>query len=193
MKTQLTVIEKEISPIAVQATKLEIVDDATLKTATSLVSTLNKFLDSLIEDRERLTKPINESLKQIRAKYKPNSEALESLITGLTAKINKYGNDQAKLLATAQNKLASKVSSGYLRPETAISKLEALSVTPKEISTDEGLIQFADVKKFEVISMKDLPIEYHLVDETGIRKEMRLGKELPGVRYWTEKQARNYR
>jgi hypothetical protein len=193
MTKELKVIEKELAPIATQAQSIEVTSEITLKEATSLVSILNKHLDSLIEDRERLTKPINESLKQIRLKYKPASEALESLIASLTAKINKYGNDQAKLLATAQAKLASKVSTGYMKPETAISKLEALPVTPKETSTSEGLIQFADVKKFEVVDITLLPMKYHTVDETAIRKEMRLGNELPGVKYWTEKQARNYR
>jgi hypothetical protein len=193
MKTQLTVIEKEISPIAVSAISLEIVDDTTLKQGVSLLSILNKYLDALVEDREKLTKPINESLKQIRAKYKQPSDALESLIASLRTKMTLYATEQAKALETAQNKIASKVSTGYLRPETAISKLEALPVTEKEQSTPEGLVQFADVKCFEVVSIKDLPIEYHTADEVAIRKEMKAGKELSGVRYWTEKQPRNYR
>ena len=192
-QTQLTVIEKELSTIKKQTTTIAITDDITLKQAVSLLSILNKHLDALVEDRERITKPINASLKEIRAKYKPSSDALESLIASLRAKMTQYATEQAKALETAQNKIASKVSSGYLKPETAISKLEALPVTEKEQSTAEGLVQFADVKCFEVVSMQDLPIEFHIADEVAIRKEMKLGNELSGVRYWTEKQPRNYR
>ena len=83
------------------------------------------------------------------------------------------------------------------RPETAISKLEALPVTEKEQSTSEGLVQFADVKCFEVINLALLThetgVEYILPNDTLIRKAMKEGRELPGVKYWTEKQPRNYR
>ena len=38
-----------------------------------------------------------------------------------------------------------------------------------------------------------LPIEYHLPDMVAVRKVMKEGKKLPGIRYWTEQRPRNTR
>ena len=194
-QTQLTVIEKELLTIKKQTTTIAITDDITLKQAVSLLSILNKHLDALVEDRERITKPINASLKEIRAKYKPSSDALESLIASLRAKMTQYATEQAKALETAQNKIASKVSSGYLKPETAISKLEALPDVQSEISTDSGLVQFAEVKTLKITNITAVQqyMEYWDLNESKLLKDLKSGKLVQGAEIETILQPRNYR
>ena len=61
--TKEITIKKEVSPIVKQVEELKIKSSADLVKATGILSKLNKYNDELIEDMEKLTKPINASLK----------------------------------------------------------------------------------------------------------------------------------
>lgn len=193
MSIELIKIEKELHPIAEQATTLEIVDDITLKTGVELLSKLNQYNDSMQEEKEKVTKPLNEALRAERLRFKPLESVYTLAIEAIRAKMTQYQSNLVRERLEAQNKLASKVTSGYMKPETAVSKLENLAVVEKEVATSNGLVQFAEVKKFEVVDMTLLPLKYHLPDEVAIRKEMKEGREIVGVKYWIEQQPRNYR
>ncbi len=193
MSNTLPIIQKELPAVQQIISTMEIVDSESLIHATTYLSQANKYLDSLVEEREKVTKPLNEALKAERARFKPVETSLNDVISILRAKMAIYQSNLVRAQQQAQAKVAAKVQSGYIKTETAVNKLEAMPVIEKEIATAEGLVQFAEVKKFEVISMKELPIEYHIPNEVDIRREMKLGNELPGVKYWTEQQPRNYR
>lgn len=55
----------------IEPTVPAISDQNSLEAATKLLTELTVTLDNVTDDKEKLTKPLNESLKAIRAKYKP--------------------------------------------------------------------------------------------------------------------------
>ena len=71
-------------------------DQASLEQATSLLSTLNRQLDTLTEHKEAKTKPINEALKKIREDYKPLESKLQEAIAEVKQAITTYATEQVK-------------------------------------------------------------------------------------------------
>ena len=161
--------------------------------AVSILSTLNKYLDKLIEDREKITRPINLALKEIRSKYKPFETKLENKIAEIRQEMTQFQTRQIAIQAKKEQDLADKVVSGQISIEKAAEKISKMPEVITNTETPEGSIKFKGVKKFEVTSLQDLPLEYHLANEVKIRAEMTAGKELPGVRYYVEQVPYNSR
>ncbi len=186
-------IKKEIAPViqSIQTLKITVAKDMT--DATSLLSKLNSYLDSMTVEKEKITKPLNAALKEVRDRYKPTETILTIAITDLKKKMSVYQTEQLRITAEKQEKIANRVSSGNIKVETGIRKLGELDTPKEKIHTDEGSVGFRTVKKFEVVDITKLPIKYHIPDEAAIRLAMRDGLELDGVRYYEEQSIINKR
>lgn len=195
MDKSLVPLKKKIATIAEQVDSFEIKSSKDLSQAVSILSELNRYSDSVKEKKELLTKPLNVALKAARAMFTPIEEVYEGAIEVLRSKMTKYQTAQVKAKQEAELAIASRVKEGKgnLTVDTAVKKISELKVVEKEIATDVGLVQFREVKRFEVIDMTLLPIEYHLSNDVLITKLMKEGKEVAGVRYYTEQIPINYR
>lgn len=158
-----------------------------------MLSQLNKFSDNLTIEKEKLTKPINTALKEIRSRYKPVELMLEEGIVCLKKKMGQYQTVMLKAQQEAEAKIAKRVENGTLKVETAIKKIGEIDAPEAKVATDDGSVSFRAVRKFEVVDISLIPIEYHLADEVAIRKAMLANIELPGVRYYEEQQITNRR
>lgn len=191
MQKKLTITSKEITPIEKKISSLVISDQTSLKVATELLSQANSFLDRVIEEKEKVTKPLNEALKAERARFKPLEASLDAIIASIRGKMSIYQTALVKSQKEAEAELAKSLESGDINIE------DGIAIIPEEISkkteTDFGSVQFIEQKKFEVVDLAELPIQYHLANETAIRKAMLAGEELKGVKYWTEMVPRNNR
>jgi len=161
--------------------------------AVSLLSALNKFLDQLTEEKEKLTKPINAALKEIRSRYKVPETKLEDKIAEIRSAMTTYQTKQVALQAKKEDKLAEKLASGEIDIEKAADALSRIPALISKTDTNEGSVKFMPVKCFEVLNLSALPIEYHLANEVKIRAAMKEGIELPGVRYFVEQRPYNSR
>lgn len=182
---EVSIIEK-LTPALMSINVPKIVDEKTMTNATEVLSQANKYLKDLVADKETMTKPINESLKAIRAKYKPLEIKLEGIIANIRASMTSYQTEQIRLQKIEEEKIAERVAKGTLKAETGIKKMENLNKPVEKVNTESGKISFKEVEKFEVIDISKVPMEYHLVDETMIRNAMKINIHLEGVRYYTE-------
>ena len=185
-------IEKEIATIE---KPIAITTPTHLSEAVSDLSKANNLLDALIADRELITKPINQSLKEIRAKYKPAQDRLESFIGSLKQEIARYATvtENARLEAESRISQRVKPGSGNLSIEKAAEKMAALPTVEKNIATEAGAITFIDTIVPVVMDVALLPAPYLLPNMPAIRQALKEGTRLPGVEYRTEKIIRNNR
>ena len=190
---EIVLTKEETKAIAFSMKDIENADD--MSEAVRVLSILNKKADALEADKQELTKPINDVLKRIRAKYKPFEEKLEDAIGLIRTKMSKYQTTQKKLAEAKEDKIISRIGEGKgkLKPETAMAKLEDVAKPENKVSTDEGMVKFKTVKKFIVVDVTKLPKEFILPNEVAIRKAMNEGKELAGVEYSTEEVPVNSR
>lgn len=191
----LALIEKEVSPIVERAQALTIKDEKTMTGGAELLSTLNIRLDKIVAEKEKVTKPLNEALKNERARWKPFEIQLDEAIALIRRKMSAYQTEQKRLADEEEARIAARVKEGRgnLKPETAVRKMEEIERPAGAVTAASGMVKFNTVKVFEVMDLTLLPIEYHLANEVMIRKAMAAGIELPGVKYSTEQRPANYR
>jgi hypothetical protein len=195
MATKEIAIIKQVAPLVEQAQSLTIENQKDMTAASEFLSKLNKTLDGVTKEKEKVTKPMNEALKAERARWKPYESQLEEAISIVRKGMTTYQTEQTRIAAEKQAKIAGRVGAGKgkIGVETAVKQMQEIEKPEENIETSAGSTDFIPVPCFEVMDITMLPIEYHLADEVAIRKEMRAGRELAGVRYWIEQRPRNFR
>lgn len=193
--TKEIVIKKEVSPVLKKAQGIEIKNGDDMKVAVELLSNLNKHLDSVTEEKEKVTKPLNEALKAERGRWKPIETELEEAINSVRSKMISYQTEETRRQKQEEAKIEARVGEGKgkLKFETAIKKIDEIEKAEATVSTDSGVVKFKTVKKFEVMDITMVPKEFLLADEVAIRKEMVSGREVKGVRYYEEQVPLNFR
>lgn len=195
---QLIVIQKEVKPIVAKALALEIVSPKEMAAATEMLSQLNQRHDQIEEEREKVTKPLNQALKAENARWKPIKDTIDEATTIIRKKMTAYQTAATVLAQAAAARIADRVAPGRgnLSAETASRKLAEIEKPAQAVASDSGSVEFVRMKKFEVtdkgLLFKHSP-DLLLPNEALIRTLMREGKELPGVRYYEELVPRNTR
>lgn len=189
--------EKEIalSPIVGKAEKLAINNDADLGKATEMLSQMNQELDALTVDKEKLTKPLNATLKEIRERYKPAESRLEAGISIIRKLMSGYQTQKKEAIRLEEEKIAARVKpgKGNLSHETAIEKMDSLEKPLAIVESESGSVKFRTVRKFEIVDKTKVPFEYLEINETAIRTALKAGIEVPGIRYFDEEVPINSR
>jgi antitoxin component HigA of HigAB toxin-antitoxin module len=189
---KITTIEKKSSPIITLSQSIQINNDKDLEKAVEVLSKLNKFLDQVTEEKEKITKPLLEALKVERARWKPLETQYENSISVIREKMSVYQTAQKELQERVANEAVEKISSGEISLETAVSKLNESEVKNK-VEANSGSVSFITVKKYEVIDITKVPVEYLLPNDVKIRADMKAGIQVEGVRYYEVQEPRNYR
>ncbi len=194
------VIEKEAMPVADKAAHLVIADGKTMAQAVESLSKLNVYADEVKESRESVTKPMNAALKAVRALYAPLETRLEGAILHIRKEMTRYQTEQKKIADAEADKIAARVGEGKgkFTPETGSRKIAEIDKPDIKVHAETGSVQFIAMKKFEVMDVVMLASaecgsSYVLPNEPAIRNAMKLGVELPGVRYYEEQVPRNTR
>lgn len=188
-------IQKSIEPIVTTAASITIVSPQHMTDATELLSLVNKNIDRIEEEREKVTKPLNAALKAENARWKPMRTSLEEARDTIRSKMSLY---QTKQKANADKEAAAiaariKPGKGNLSPETGVQKIAELDSPSQEVTTDSGSVTFITVKHFEIIDFSKIPDSFKLPNERDIREAMKVNLPVPGVRYYETQEPRNSR
>lgn len=192
---EVVVYQKSLAPIAEQAQTLEIVSADTLKTGVEILSQLNNFNDKIVEEREKVTKPLNEALKAERGRWKPLQTMYETAIESLRTKMSQYQTNLVKAQKEAEAKIAARVGEGkgHLKIETAVAKLADIKTPEKEVSTDKGLVQFVNTPTLKITDATKIPDEYYELNESKLLIDLKAGKSIAGCEIKIIQTVRNYR
>lgn len=195
MEKKITVIEKKLSPIAEEAQTLPIENEASMRTATILLSKLNQFNDNIKEEKEKVTKPLNEALRAERNRWKPVETMYENAIFSLRSKMTKYQTLFVRRNSDKEQAIANRIGEGKgkLTLETASKKLSELPRIQKEISTEAGSITFKEIRKFKIIDFSKIPRNYLILDDQLVREAMKSEEKIPGIEFYTEQIPYNKR
>lgn len=186
MKNDLTLYTTQTPEV--EKLVIETTDDLTQ--ATSLLSQLNRQLDAIKAHKEEKTKPLNTALRAIRDDYRPYEEALNDAIASLKTKMNTY----ATRLAIEQKEQQDKIlSDKRTSTETKINKLATLDDKPTEATTEQGSVKFYTVKKWRVVDMTKVPLDYLVVNEDAVKQAIKEDTPVPGIEFYEEQALRNYR
>lgn len=193
MPKELAVYEKPKAEIVQRARALEVNSPEAMQEATEILSTLNKYLDSVVAYKEKKTKPLNEALKVIRAETKPIETELEALIADIRSSMGEYQTAQTRQIALESAKIAEKVSEGKLRVETGLKKLEGLERPEEALHSSAGTVKFRTDKVLVITDAALIPDEYWELNEAKLLKALKSGLTIPGATTEEKQTPVNYR
>lgn len=176
-------LEKEISPIVEKARSLKIKGPKDMERSIEMLSQLNKSLDALIKSKEKLTKPINETLKEIRGRYKPNEAILEEAIDFLRAEQKRFQTEQVKLAELEASKIVDRVGEGKgkFSDETAMRKLDEIEKPREVVNTASGGVGFRRKNIVKVVDLSKIPVEFLEIKTKDVLLALEAGVTVPGA------------
>lgn len=177
--------------IVLESQKLTVDSPATLLEATSLLSSLNKHLDTLQAHKEEKTRPINEALKKIRQDYAPREALLKEAITTIRQKLTEYATKEE---AIAKQEEARILADGRTNLTTKINQLSNITPNVTKSSTTEGSITFTTIIRYVLKDATTVPIHLLELNTTLLKAFLKEGNPLPeGIERVEEKSLRNTR
>ncbi len=180
---ELAVVKIQVNKAIITAQQLTIKTKEELEGATITLSKIKAVGKLIQQKKEGITKPLNEALKNARDLFRPLEESWTEAEKIVKQKMVAFQVAEEAKVVKKEEKIADKVDTGEMTFEQAAIKIEKI----EKPETQVGNTTFKTIKKFEVINISELPIEYHLPNEVKIREEMNNGIQLKGVKYWEEK------
>ena len=178
---QITVVQQELHPLITESSALAIVSNGDLSRATAILSQMNKIIDRVTKEKERITRPLLDALAVERGRWKPIENAYNNAIEPLRAKISVYQTLQVSRQAEAAKKLAKDLARGNVSFDEASQALQETQAVEK-VKTDEGTLAFRATATLKVTNKSLIPDNYWVMDEAELLKDLKDGKSIPGVR-----------
>jgi uncharacterized coiled-coil protein SlyX len=175
--------QKEIDKI-LKNLDFEIKNDNDFQNATKLLKLVAEQKRIILERKNKIIKPLNDALVEVRELFKPAEEKLQILDEKLRKEIEKYSMLKEKEKEEEIKMIASEIQNKN-DLDKAIIELKEKGVQIKNVLTDE--IYFRKTKKIIVENENLLPREYLMPDMTKIRNDVLSGKDIPGVKVVEEK------
>lgn len=180
---ELAVIERDLIGEIDVAKAVQIVDAKSMTHATAALSRLNKISDRITEEKEKITKPLNEALKAERARWKPLEAQLEAGIGAIRTAMSTYQTKKLQEEREAEAKIAARVGEGKgkLKVETAVKKIDEIERADKIVASGEGVVKFREDKRVKIMDETMIPREYLVIDEKKVLEALKEGKSVPGA------------
>lgn len=175
--------EKQITPILEQAQAIAITDTKSMLEATAVLSLINTKLDEITADKEKLTKPLNAALKEIRDRYRPWETQLTERKDAIRTAMGTYQLEATKRAETEAQQIADRIGAGKgkLSMETALERLEAIETPEAKTTTDFGSVSFRKDKVLKILDETLIPREYFDLNESRLLKALKQGTTINGA------------
>jgi hypothetical protein len=185
--------EKELSLVKTQAEKaLSIVSELVIKTsddyanADEIRGKIKQVGKMIKEKKEEITKPINESLKRIRELFRPIETTHEQAIEIIDSKMISYRKLEEARIEAEKEKIAKKVETGYIKPETAISKMAQAGDVKSDLKIAGVKTSVRKLARVRITNEADIPRDYLVVNEKLVLEALKAGKVVAGAELYYE-------
>ncbi len=180
---QVAVIQTEISPVITKARAIIVKDPKTMEAASLMLSEVNKHLDRIEEEKQKVLKPLNEARTAEINRWKPVISTLTTAIDHLRGTISAFQTAEVKRVRAEEEAIANRVGEGRgkLKVETAVKKIEEIDVPEHQVATEAGLVKFREDKVIKITDESRIPREYLVVDEKKLLEALKAGIVVPGA------------
>ncbi len=191
---KVVTVEKEVKPIVSRFT-VGIVDAKTMNLAVSALSQLNKILDRITEEKEKLTIPLNAALKEIRGRYKGAEDELKQNIENIREMMSAYQTQKIREEREAENKIADRIGEGKgkIKMETAARKMDEIDRVDTQVISGEGMVKFKTVQKLKITDYTLIPEDFWIVNEKMLFEALKGGGVIAGAEIEEIQVPLNYR
>jgi len=193
-KESTTIIAKQSNPIITRAETLTIAGPEDMNKAAALLTELNTIIDKADEAKNQVLKPLNAARAAELKRWQPITKPLEAAVSVLRAKMSEY-QTQAKKAADAQAAaIAARVSSGSLKIETGIRKLDEVEKPEQIVNVGEhASVAFRTLRQLKITDPALIPRQYLVPDENAMLVALKAGATIPGAEIEEVQVPANYR
>ncbi len=183
----LEVIKTKAEGMSKMLEKFKVVDEKSLELVADKIKEVKMLGKFIKQKKDEYVAPAKAIIETAKEQYDPYIRMCEKAETGLKDMAVKFHVAQEAKRKVDEAKIISKVESGYIKPETAVTKIETLQEVQKTVRTDKGSgLSFSKIKKVTIEKPDLIPDEYWIIDEVRVRKEaLQKDKEgleqIPGV------------
>jgi len=191
-KAEMTVdmVKNKVTNAMLEVHGITVKTEADMIRAAEVLTNVKKLGKFVTQEKEKITKPMSESLKAAKALFAPLEDDLDQAETTLKRAILAYQRDVEAERARKEASIAQRAEKGQLRPETAVKKMEELGEAQNKVNTGSGSIAFSKIKKVRVTDEAKVPDRFWTLDMVAIRKEALaagvIGEAFPGIEVYEE-------
>lgn len=179
MRNETQRFEKDIIKFKGSVGDLVVKNDSDLEKASVLLTSINKVLGSIEEEKNKVLKPLNEAVKAERARWKPIETVYEDMLAGIRSKMSIYQTDKFNQAKIDTQKLADRMGEGKgkLKVETVQAKLAQIEQPQKKVAS----VSFREDKVLKIIDESKIPRKYLVIDKTAVKDDLKNGIDVPGA------------
>lgn len=174
-------LTKEITPVVAQAQAIVITSATQMVEATELLSVVNKKLDMVEAEEDRVLLPLKEAMKAEQSRWKPIKTMLKEAIDTLRGNMSVYQTAELKREREEKERIAARVAKGTLKMETGVRKLDEVETPVSTINTMVGTAGFRTIQKLVIVDEQAIPRKYLMVDEVKLKAALKGGTVVPGA------------
>lgn len=173
MNTTITPINHR--PVVIQS-------QSDMRDATGVLTNLIRMEQLLTTEKEKLTKPLNAALKEIRDRYRPAEMKLGEAIAQVRIEMARYQTQALKDAKKNEEEIAKKVINGEMNLDDA-SVAIVDTIPTKSIASSEGTgtVSFRKNDVVRITNEKKVPRQYFDINLTRIKEALKKGKKVSGA------------
>lgn len=186
---QLNAEKKQVEKAGAFATSLEIKTEEDYTAALEEGKAIKDLGKTITARKEEITKPINASLKSIRALFAPMEDTVEGALALIKSKMLKYSSDKKTKEDAEKAKLDARVEKGTMKEETAERKKNEIDQAkmPNAVVASSGAAAVTTKRKaYRVIDKAKIPLQFMEPDMVKIKASFRAGTPVEGVEEYLE-------
>jgi hypothetical protein len=183
----LALVKEKAEGMKIMVAEFQVNDDKSLEVVADKIKQIKTLKKFITGEKDKFVEPAKAIIAEAKDKYDPFIKECDNAEIVLKQRAKAYMLKKDDERKKGEDKIAAKVESGYIKPETAMRKMEQLPETPNTVRTDAGSGLRMSKRRVAKITNPDLiPDEYWVIDEVRVRREaLQRDKEgaeqIPGV------------
>jgi len=172
VEAEIVIYKEKISGMKSLVEKTEVKDQASAEKIAEIVQNIKLLSKKIKEKMEKTTLPAKAIIEEQESIYKPMIKECKDAEEALKGKYATWFLAEEKRQAEEEKKIADKVESGYIKPETAVEKLsEVVQVNKTTKSVSGAMITVKKVAVAIIAEPEKVPDAYWVrtLDEKSVK------------------------
>lgn len=183
---ELAIVKEKLTGMSKMVLETTVTNDEELASISDKIKNVKQLGTYIKSLSDKLVAPAKAIIDQAKAMYDIPQKECKNAEMALKRKAEIYLEKKEADRKAEELKIANKVESGYIKPETAVAKLENLGEVEKKVVTTNSTLSMTKRKVPEIVDPNLIPDEYWIIDEVRVRKDAlereKNGQEqIPGV------------
>ncbi len=168
----LEVIKSKAEGMNAMLEKFQVNDEKSLELVAEKIKDVKGLGKYIKQQKDDYVAPAKSIIEKAKEQFDPYIKMCENAEIVLKQRAIKFHDEQEAKRIEKEKNIVGKVETGYITPQTAVEKLEALPEVKKNVRTDNGSTLSFAKRKVVTITRPDLiPEEFLIIDEVRVRKE----------------------